>query len=226
MELFLTRRKHWLDAARRAVFLTGALVIVTSLALAPIPLHAAGGQTGSQSASKTGDQDENFFDGFSVPEPLSYRLRNFREPTPATIQGGVTVTNKDAMRLWKTKRAVFIDVLPRADKPKNLPKGTIWRNKKRRNIPGGIWLVNVGYGKLNKEMDAYFRRNLSKITSQDKTRPVLFYCLAQCWMSWNAAKRAIECGYKTVYWYKDGTDGWKKAGGKLQLQEPVPYNAN
>ncbi len=39
--------------------------------------------------------------------------------------------------------------------------------------------------------------------------PVLFFCLAECWMSWNAAKRALEYGYSNVFWYPEGTDGWR-----------------
>ena len=39
-------------------------------------------------------------------------------------------------------------------------------------------------------------------------QPVLFFCLQDCWMSWNAAKRALGLGYETVYWLPEGTDGW------------------
>ena len=38
---------------------------------------------------------------------------------------------------------------------------------------------------------------------------LLFFCLADCWMSWNAAKRAQEYGYTSVLWYPEGTDGWR-----------------
>ena len=48
------------------------------------------------------------------------------------------------------------------------------------------------------------------------------YCLAQCWMSWNAAKRAIEYGYRSVYWYRDGTDGWQELGYPLVDVPKVP----
>jgi PQQ-dependent catabolism-associated CXXCW motif protein len=49
----------------------------------------------------------------------------------------------------------------------------------------------------------------------------LFYCLRDCWMSWNAAKRAIALGY-TVAWYPDGTDGWQDAGLPLSAAVPAP----
>ena len=40
----------------------------------------------------------------------------------------------------------------------------------------------------------------------------MLYCHPQCWASWNAAKRAISYGYRKVYWYPDGIEGWEKAG--------------
>jgi PQQ-dependent catabolism-associated CXXCW motif protein len=43
----------------------------------------------------------------------------------------------------------------------------------------------------------------------------------ECWMSWNAAKRAVALGYARVHWYPDGTDGWAAAG--LPLAEARPH---
>ena len=48
----------------------------------------------------------------------------------------------------------------------------------------------------------------------------MFYCLERCWMSWNAAKRAVAAGYAAVAWYPEGTDGWQDAG--LPLIEARP----
>ena len=50
-------------------------------------------------------------------------------------------------------------------------------------------------------------------------RLLVFYCLANCWMSWNAAKRALSLGYPNVAWYRDGTDGWLAAS--LPLEDAV-----
>ena len=51
-------------------------------------------------------------------------------------------------------------------------------------------------------------------------RMLVFYCLANCWMSWNAAKRAIALGYTHVAWYPDGTDGWAADHLPLELRPP------
>ena len=158
-----------------------------------------------------------------VPEPAGYRLDNFRSPVPATLAGVRVVTAIDALALWNGGGTLFIDVLPRAPKPANLPANTVWRDTPRASIPRAAWLPNVGYGRLNAEMDAYFRRNLEALTGGDKARPVLFFCLADCWMSWNAAKRAREeYGYTAVMWYPEGTDGWPAKVVPLAEAQPLP----
>jgi hypothetical protein len=36
------------------------------------------------------------------------------------------------------------------------------------------------------------------VTGGNEGKSVAFYCKADCWMSWNAAKRAISYGYRDV----------------------------
>ena len=124
--------------------------------------------------------------------------------------------------LWRSSSAIFIDVLPRPPKPKQLPANVVWRDQPRHAIPGSVWLPNVGFGALNPEVEAYFGDNLERLTKGDQKALMVIYCLAQCWMSWNAAKRALSYGYTQVYWYPDGTDAWRAAGGELQELTPVP----
>lgn len=156
----------------------------------------------------------------TVPEPADYRTENYRAPVPATLKGAKVVDTDEVIALWKDKAAVFIDVLPHDPKPANLPAGTVWKDKVREDIPGSIWLANVGYGIINKETEAYFRKGLKSQLGEDTDRKVLFYCMANCWMSWNAAKRAVEWGYKSVLWYPLGTDGWIAAQRPTQKNEP------
>jgi PQQ-dependent catabolism-associated CXXCW motif protein len=158
----------------------------------------------------------------SPAEPDGYRMDAYRDPVPETLAGGTVVSPDEAYRLWQEREAVFIDVLPRPPKPDKLPEGTIWRAPKRSNIPGSVWLPNVGFGKLNPEVEAYFRGNLARLAGGDWEKPLLFYCLADCWMSWNAAKRALAYGYRQVYWFPEGTDGWALVGDGLEPCEPVP----
>jgi PQQ-dependent catabolism-associated CXXCW motif protein len=154
-------------------------------------------------------------------EPSSYRTGDYRSPTPLTLQGATVVSSDQAMALWKAKGALFIDVLPRPRKPDNLPPQTLWHLPDHLNIPGGVWLPNTGNGVLAPAAAAYFQEQLQRLTAGDRTAALLFYCLRDCWMSWNAAKRAIGLGYLSVYWFPDGVDGWTQIGGALTVSEPV-----
>ena len=155
-------------------------------------------------------------------EPQGYRMDGYRTPTPATLAGARVVDTDGAFALWRDKTASFIDVLPHAPKPPNLPPSTVWREKRRDNIPGSLWLADVGYGAISAETESYFRKGLEKATAGDKARALVFYCLADCWMSWNAAKRALAMGYRTVVWYPEGTDGWSAKEHALQQAHPEP----
>ena len=64
---------------------------------------------------------------------------------------------------------------------------------------------------------------LERLTGGSKAKPVLFYCLQDCWMSWNAVKRAASWGYTNLYWYRDGVDGWREADLELIEARPEPY---
>jgi len=147
-------------------------------------------------------------DAQEEPEPDGYRMDHYRGPVPATLAGGTVVDDETAFELWESGEVAFIDVLPRPPKPKGLPEDTIWREKPRHSIPGALWLPNVGYGEIAEQTHDYFKDGLAKATDGDMTHPILVFCLAECWMSWNAGKRALEYGYTTVYWYPEGTDGW------------------
>ena len=160
-------------------------------------------------------------DAGTVPEPEGYRTDDYRSPVPKTLSGA-RVIGADEAETLRTAGAVFIDVFPRAPKPPNLPVGTVWRDPTHMTIEGAHWLPNVGYGVLSAEFEAYFKSRLDRLTSGDRARPVVFFCLKDCWMSWNAGKRALEWGYTNVIWFSEGTDAWQEAGFDLVKATPVP----
>jgi PQQ-dependent catabolism-associated CXXCW motif protein len=157
-----------------------------------------------------------------VAEPAGYRLDDYRAATPGTLRGGRVVATEEVEKIWHSRSASLVDVLPRAPRPKTLPEGTVWHDKPRLDIPGSIWLPDTGYGELAPSMTDYFAKGLQKATGGDRTRLLVLYCLADCWMSWNAAKRALALGYGNVAWYRDGTDGWSAAGLPLENAVPEP----
>jgi len=155
-------------------------------------------------------------------EPQGYRMDDYRTPTPETVAGGVVLDTDAAYELWKSGSAVWIDVLPAPRRPANLPISALWMPVPHHDIPDSLWLPDIGRGALSPELETYFRDHLEAATRGQRDTAIVFYCLADCWMSWNAAKRAAVWGYTRVYWYPDGTDGWEAAKLPLAETEPVP----
>ncbi len=155
-----------------------------------------------------------------VAEPEGYRMDEYRTPTPATLRGA-TVVNARQLHVLLEREPALIDVLPLMRKPPDFPPGNLWRTPPRRNIPGSAWLPNVGDGDISPVFEEYLNENLERLTARNKQRPLVFYCLIDCWMSWNSAKRAIALGYRNVYWFPGGTDEWELMGYPLELSDPV-----
>jgi PQQ-dependent catabolism-associated CXXCW motif protein len=155
-------------------------------------------------------------------EPETYRSENYRAPTPPMLRGARVISTLEAQVIWRAGTAVFVDVLAHVPHPPNLPAGTLWREQRRLNIPGSIWLADTGYGDLSAATEDYLRTGLDRVTGGDRAKLLVIYCLRDCWMSWNAAKRVVSWGYKGVLWYPDGTDGWQEAGLPLREATPAP----
>jgi len=161
-----------------------------------------------------------------VPEPADYRTEDYRAPVPATLAGARVLTTREAEAIWRARSGIFIDVLPRAPKPPNLPAGTVWRDKPRLNIPGSVWLPDTGYGRLAPPTEDYLRQGLARASGRNQSSLIVVYCQADCWMSWNAAKRILSYGYSNVAWYPDGTDGWERADLPTTEAQPEPRPAD
>jgi len=175
----------------------------------------------AQSAPALSAGDQAWF------SPEGYRLYELRSPVTASLPGAEVVSTGAVRMLLSdpNTRPTLIDVLPAPLRPEGLPSTSLWLPPDHHNIPGSVWLPNVGFGRLSDALDAYFRNNLERLTGGDRGHPILIYCLADCWMSWNAAKRAArQYGYTRVYWYPEGTTGWEEAGLPLDKSQPVPMD--
>ncbi len=151
-----------------------------------------------------------------VAEPDGYRMGDYRSPVPATLRGA-TVVDAESLRALIEGGAdvALIDVLPRDRRPDDFPADRLWRPPTRHHLPNSVWLPNVGYGRLSEAYERYFMDNLEKLTNHRAGRILVFYCDADCWMSWNAAKRAVEFGFREVHWFPGGVDEWGRMGYKL-----------
>lgn len=157
-----------------------------------------------------------------VPLPDTYRMSHYRAPTPATLPGATVLSTAELHEQLATRSLLLIDVMP-ANRVPDGSGGSRWvPDTPRLDLPGSLWLPNVGYGMPEPEIASWFEHQLKRLTAGKPTQPLLFYCKRDCWMSWNAAKRALALGYQRVFWYPDGSDGWAEAGYTLQQAIPQP----
>mgnify|MGYP001093022900 CR=1 FL=1 len=164
-------------------------------------------------------------DRLEVPEPEGYRLGDYRAPVPATLEGATVLDTADLITLLAREPVVLIDVMPAPRRPPGRGTDRPWLPAPRFHLPGSVWLPNVGLGELPVSTAVWLARRLEELTGGVKTKPLVFYCERDCWMSWNAAKRAHhELGYRRVHWYPDGIQGWEEAGLPLvpARAEPEP----
>jgi PQQ-dependent catabolism-associated CXXCW motif protein len=90
----------------------------------------------------------------------------------------------------------------------------------RATIPGALWVPGVGEGRLEPEAERYLDGALARLAGPAGPRPVVVFCFADCWMSWNAALRLAARGAPPALWYPLGVDGWVEAGGGLARVTP------
>lgn len=147
-----------------------------------------------------------------------YRISYYRSATPDQAEGGRLITTDALLRkLQADHDIILIDVQP-----------VTWRNgifissPPRLTLPNSIWLPNVGWGEAEAHWLRYFSEHLQALTGRDKSKAIVIFCTADCWMSWNAVRRAAQWGYTQLYWYADGSDGWHEAGLPLVEIAPEP----
>ena len=124
-------------------------------------------------------------------------------PTPASIPGGQVITTKGLVELIRGGQApvLVLDVLGGPEM-----------------IQGAQYAAPAAQaGAFNDQTQQQFGQYLQQATSGNKQYPIVTYCLStQCWMSYNAALRAINLGYTNVLWYRGGIEAWKQAGMPTQ----------
>jgi rhodanese-related sulfurtransferase len=124
-------------------------------------------------------------------------------PTPASIPGGQVVTTKGLVALVQGNQSPYLlfDVLGGAEM-----------------LPGALPAAAASQpGSFSDQTQQQFGAFIQQQTGGRKDIPLIFYCLSpQCWMSYNAALRAINMGYTNVLWYRGGIETWKMAGLPIQ----------
>ncbi|MCK8516040.1 rhodanese-like domain-containing protein [Methylonatrum kenyense] len=165
--------------------------------------------------------------GFRHINDEGYREDYYMARTPDCVPGGVRLDTGGLRELISNRpEAVLIDVMAVQDHIlPDLERGWI-QGEERVSIRDSLWLPNVGLGWIDDEIRQWFAERLRAYSGGDSAHPLVFYCLQDCWMAWNAARRAARMGYTAVYWYADGIDVWAEKGLPTERAEPVPLRGN
>jgi len=139
---------------------------------------------------------------FGVAPTTEIRKTNVGAPTPTRLAGAKTVTTTELVKLLKsTTPPVLIDVLDENEQHMTLPTAWWWRAA--GNYPNDEVAVRL---------TGLFGALLSTAVPKRDT-PIVFFChSSRCWLSHNAALRAIAAGYTNVLWYRGGIEAWTAAG--------------
>jgi PQQ-dependent catabolism-associated CXXCW motif protein len=186
----------------------------------PNPLHTAlafavaatasllvSAQTGAGPDPQAQAQMQQERQDFGVRPPRQLHGGAMHGPTPASIPGGQVITTPGLVALIQGRQAPYIvfDVL---GQPEALPGA----------VPAA-WLSQAGT--FDDAVQQQAAVMLGQATQGRKEVALVFYCLSrECWMSYNAALRAIQAGYTNVLWYRGGIEAWKAAGLPTQPFEP------
>ena len=157
-----------------------------------------------------------------IKQPDGYRMEFYDDRVPAELEGASTITAVEVKRLQESAGAAVVDVIPENRRPNVLPENQIWFPVDHKGVPGAIWLPDTGYGVLSEVTEKYYKHHLNIATGANKNHAVVFYCRSDCWMSWNAAKRALSYGYTNVFWFYDGIDGWFFENYDFEVLTPAP----
>lgn len=172
------------------------------------------------------DEDKDF----GLPPVSSLYPVNYHGPTPTTLAGGTLISTYQLHKLLTTEPApaakpAKADKKAKKDNKAKAAKAApaapakpilinvLWGDTTEL-IPGSIWLSKASSGgRMMDETETRLGEHLKTLTGGDLHRPLVFYCVGvNCWLSYNAALRAVNLGYRNVIWYRGGLQAWYAAG--------------
>ena len=174
-------------------------VVFTRLALlAPLVALLAGLAAQAQDVVEE-DRD------FGVTPSTELQIENHASPTPLEIPRGITLRTVELRRMMQAPveaQPLLFDVLG---------------GDGHETLPGAIWIPGAGRGtSFDDGLQAHLANFLQFATRGNKAKTMVFYCTGpRCWLSYNAALRAMRLGYTDVRWYRGGIQAWGASGGML-----------
>ena len=167
----------------------------------------------SSPSMETAD-DRALFDG------AGYRTARYRTPIAVDPRPAPRLALVAARDLQPGRDALFIDVMPVEGGTRDTQTG-IWQlSEDHLTIAGAQWHPETGRSPVDGTLWAGLITSIADARRQSPGMPVVVFCRADCWMSWNAAKRLADQGVGNVWWLAEGTDGWNDRGGRLVAGVP------
>lgn len=149
-----------------------------------------------------------------------YRISAYRGVIPAPPPGIARIEDAEAARLAEDGRTLFLDFTPAPGAIRDPVSGAWTLAEPHETIPGAHWFPEAGRGPPNPAIDGWLAKGVRRLTHGAKRMPIVAFCLADCWMSWNASWKIRQLGYRDVAWYANGIDGWKEMGLPLSTRPP------
>lgn len=142
---------------------------------------------------------------FGVPPSAELRLAGHASATPLAIPGARLIRTEELRQRLQApleERPLLFDVL----------------SDEHASLPGAIWLPGAGLGSgFDDALQARLSAFLRFMTAGERDREMVFFCVGpRCWLSYNAALRAVRLGYARVLWYRGGIEAWGASGGALR----------
>ena len=139
-----------------------------------------------------------------VPASSQLHAGAMHGPTPNQIPGGQVISTKGLLPLIQGTSGVPVVVLDVLGNP-------------QMQLPRAVPAVFAAQpGNFNDATQQQFGQLLMQLTQGNKQIPIVTYCQGpQCWMSYNAALRAIGLGYRNVLWYRGGLEAWQQGMSQM-----------
>jgi PQQ-dependent catabolism-associated CXXCW motif protein len=157
-----------------------------------------------------------------VDPDAGYRIGHYSATVPDCAPGAPVIAYADVRALAQSGGAILIDVTPIDGSDPDPFDGTWALPHPHETIPGATWLPETGRGKPEPWLEKYLRSNLDRLIAENPGLPVIVFCNADCWGSWNAAKRIAAWGYENIRWYPRGIEDWRDNALPLEIGDPVP----
>lgn len=155
-----------------------------------------------------------------------YRSARYRAPVKVDPAPAQTIPLAAALALDPERDALFIDVTPAEGGVRDPASGVWTLSQEHLTIPGALWLPETGRAPVDGDLWAALEARIAAARADAPHTPVILFCRADCWMSWNAARRLALHGTANVYWLAEGTDGWHAASRPLVVAVPVAVPAS